>query len=129
MSIKLLNLTLTPTKNTLDGITLYEPVDVVVLDKLINSTLLNDFSDWEFGEKMYHNEKNQLKKYKDLITDGRAKVNYNRNRGNPYGRSNPDKSLGLFSIRKEIRHTLCKDRFIDIDIDNAHPILPNFRSK
>jgi hypothetical protein len=62
-----------------------------------------------------------LKKHKDLITNGRAKVNYNRNRGNPYGRSNPDKSLGLFSIRKEIRHTLCKDRFIDIDIDNAPP--------
>ena len=32
-----LNLTLTRSKNILDGITLYESVDVSILDKLINS--------------------------------------------------------------------------------------------
>ena len=29
----------------------------------------------------------------------------------------------LFSIRREIRHTLARDNYIDIDIENCHPVL------
>jgi hypothetical protein len=37
-----------------------------------------------------------------------------------FGRSNVKGSLGLHSIRREIRHTL-NSVLCDIDIDNAHP--------
>ena len=41
------------------------------------------------------------------------------------GRVNPKNSLGLFSIRREIRHTLAKQRHVDLDIDNCHPVILN----
>jgi hypothetical protein len=41
------------------------------------------------------------------------------------GGVNPKNSLGLFSIRREIRHTLSKQRYVDLDIDNCHPVILN----
>jgi phage/plasmid-associated DNA primase len=123
----LLSLKISPSENLLDGITLHEPVDVNVLEKLINSTLLKDNFNNPFSSIYFTTEKQQLIKYKALIKDGKAVINYNRSKNsdgthkNPYGRSNPDNALGLYSIRREIRHTLSKKRFTDIDIDNAHP--------
>ena len=117
----LLNLTISPSNNSLDGITLYEPVDVNILEKLINSTLLKDNFNNPFSGRFFSTEKQQLLKYKSLIKDGKAVINYNRSK-NPYGRSNPDNALGLYSIRREIRHTLAKKRFTDIDIENAHVV-------
>ena len=40
-----------------------------------------------------------------------------------YGRCNPEGALGLFCIRREIRQTLCKGQYIDIDIENCHPVI------
>ena len=40
-----------------------------------------------------------------------------------YGRTFCRWSAGLQSLRKEIRHTLAKDYYIDIDIVNCHPVL------
>lgn len=119
-SQNLLSLEISPSKNLLDGITLYEPVDVNVLEKLINSTLLKDNFNNPFSARYFTTEQQQLIKYKALIKDGKAVINYNRSK-NPYGRSNPDNALGLYSIRREIRHTLAKKRFTDVDIDCAHP--------
>ena len=109
------NLTLSVFQSTLDGLTLYEPVNVDILDKLINSDLLKNDEEW--------NEKKQLEKYKLNIENGLAKVVYKKTEGTPFGRCNPEGALGLFMIRKEIRHTLCKERFIDIDIENCHPYI------
>lgn len=116
-----LSLTISPQSNVLDGIVLYEPCDVVILEKLIHSTLLL----LKFNNKMagiqYENEKQQLIKYKEKFTDGRAKIRYQRSKGNPYGRSNPIGALGLYPIRRQIRHTLAKGRFADYDVKNCHP--------
>ena len=108
-------------KNILDGITLYEPIDINVLDKLINSDLLKESFNNPLCEVYHSNEKQQLLKYRDMIENGRAKITYNKYLNNPYGRSNPGKGLGLFPIRRELRHTLAGDNFEDVDIDNAHP--------
>ena len=48
-------------------------------------------------------------------------VTYKRNENNPYGRSNPEKALGLFPIRREIRHTLASGEMVDLDVKNCHP--------
>lgn len=116
----LLLLNISQSKNSLDGITLREHVDEISLDKLINSTLLKDNISNKYSARLYTTEKQQLIKYKSLIKNGFAIISYNRSKI-PYGRSNPDNSLGLFSIRRELRHTLAKKNFTDIDIENAHP--------
>lgn len=91
----------------------YEPVDINLLDKLIKSDLLIVNNEY--------NEKARLIAYRKLIKNGVAEVSYSRNKNMKYGRVNPLKSLGLHTIRREIRHTIAKDSMIDIDICNAHP--------
>lgn len=108
-----------PKYNSLDSIICHEPVDPEILDKLINSDL-SDIEPNKHVAKTYENEKIQLIKYQQLLNDNNeAIVKYERSM--KYGRSNPKFSLGLFMIRRQIRHTLASERFIDIDIDNAHP--------
>ena len=114
-------LTLSGQKNILDGITLYEPIDTAVLEKLINSDLLKETFNNPVSKKLYPTEKSHLNHYKDIIVDGKAVVKYDKYKNNPFGRSNPNKALGLFSIRREVRHTLAREEFEDVDIDNAHP--------
>jgi len=118
-----LNLILEQQTNILDGITLYEPIDVSILDKLINSTLLKQTFNNKIMSKIHQNEKSQLMKYKDLIKDGRASVSYLRSTGIEFGRCNPDKGLGGYNLRREVRHTLFENVMVDVDIDNCHPVM------
>ena len=115
-------LTLSPVESRLNNLTLYEPINVQILDKLINSDLLKV----TFHNPLcagYENEKHYLLCYKKLIKQGKAVVKYTRAKDMQSGRVNPVKAQGLFSIRREIRHTLCKGTFVDIDIENCHPVL------
>ena len=114
-----LSLAILPQSNILDGITLNERVERSTLVKLINSTLLK-----KIPFKLYQNEKQQLTRYLALMGNGLIPVKYSRNPNNPYGRSNPAFALGLFSIRREIRHTLSPD-MVDLDIKNCHPVMLN----
>lgn len=118
-----LNLTLEPRESILNGIVLNEPIDLSILDKLINSTLIKETFNNPICKKIYTSEKIQLEKYRELIVNGKAIVKYNRIKGFEFGRCNPDGALGLFSIRREIRHTLARNEFEDIDIDNCHPVM------
>lgn len=54
------------------------------------------------------------------ITENKIKVKYIKDE---YGRSNPYKSYGLYNIRREIRHTISREYYEDIDIINAHPTI------
>jgi hypothetical protein len=58
------------------------------------------------------------------MDNGRIPITYSRNPNNPYRRSNPAHAVGLYPIRREIRHTLAKD-FVDIDVKNCHPEMLN----
>jgi phage/plasmid-associated DNA primase len=112
-----------PQQNILNGITLYEPVEKSVLMKLINSTLLRKEFNNTFAGIMYENEKQQLQRYASLMVDTRIPITYERPENNPYGRCNPPHALGLYPIRREIRHTLAKGLFVDIDVKNCHPVM------
>jgi P4 family phage/plasmid primase-like protien len=121
-----LNLTISRRENKLDGIVLYEPVDLVILDKLLWSDLLQEtIRPGKDKIVQYPNEHTYLKKYRENINEetGLARVQYKRHADIPYGRSNPVRALGLYQIRREIRHTLAGSNFVDIDIDNAHPTM------
>jgi len=114
----MLNLEITPQKSVLDGITLYEPADHSIMDKLINSSLSN-----EKGKNMdqFENEKKKLTSYKASLVNGLYKVQYNKKKGNPYGRCNP--FVGLHTIHRPLRHSLVGHKMEDIDIENAHPTM------
>ena len=98
----------------LDGLVLYEPIDINLLDKCINSRLLKtNYQD----EKWFKNEKQQLEKYRMCILRGFAQVQYKRKNGYGLGRVNPVGSMGLHSLTRANRHTLVKYLMVDIDIE------------
>ena len=89
------SLTITPVESKLNNLTLYEPIDVQILNKLINSDLLKT----TFHNPLcqgYECEKQYLCCYKKLIKDGKATVKYTRAKGMKFGRVNPVKAQGLF---------------------------------
>jgi hypothetical protein len=123
-SIPKIDIKITPKKSVLDNIICKEPIDIVALDKLLSSDLLKENFHNPFAEYNNSNEHEQLTKYKALIDkQGYANVRYNKVNGMEYGRVHPLGSLSLFSIRREIRQTLAKNKLVDIDIENAHPVM------
>ena len=74
--------------------------------------------------KVYDNENMQmelyLKKYdkKEKV----FKVKYNLP-AHKWGRIFPEKSLSLCVFHRPTRHAYCKDKYIDIDMKNAHPVI------
>jgi hypothetical protein len=119
-----LNITVSALKSALDNILCKEPIDIEILDKLISSDLLRENFHNPFSEYNNSNELDQLTKYRALIDkQGYANVRYHKVNGMDYGRVNPIGALGLFPIRREIRQTLSKLKLVDIDIENAHPIM------
>ena len=116
------SLTLQPVVCALNNLTLFEKVDVNALNKLIHSSLLKPtLSKWK--QFNYTSEKQQLNKYLSLISGGNASIKYNKCGESVWGRSNPNGMVSLFTIRKEIRHTIAGKYYTDIDIDNCHPTI------
>ena len=122
-------LTLVKQFSTLDKIVLLEPIDINLLNALINSVHLKEKFDsdnysQQLASFLYLNEKQQLEKFGGLYDKklGACKVQYNKPR-HKYGRVFPQKSLGLTSLSKKIRNTLIKDIAYDIDLSNAQPAI------
>ena len=123
-AIPKINILITSKKSVLDNIVCKEPINIEILDKLISSDLLRENFHNPFAEYNNSNELEQLTKYKALIDkEGYANVRYTKVKGMDYGRVTPIGALGLFPIRREIRQTLSKSKLIDIDIENAHPVM------
>lgn len=115
-----ITLTLKKRGNLLNGIVCNEQIDKLKLNKLMDSDLLRKDFRYENIGKIYESEKDLLIKYmKNMDKNGKVKVIYKKS--NPYGRSNAEHHLGLQMIRREIRQTISKDYYNDIDIDNCHP--------
>jgi hypothetical protein len=53
------------------------------------------------------------------------KVLYTFCNGKSIGRVYPVKSIGFTTTRKKIRHTFCRDKWIDVDVSNCHANLLN----
>jgi hypothetical protein len=121
IAIPAMNLTLTKVVSILDGKDFSETVDVRILNRLLNSSLLRiDKGGWNGAD--HENEKSQLTAYRNKLKKGIIKVKYSITKSG-FGRVSPWRSLSLGSFRKEVRHTLAKDHYIDIDIKNCHPVL------
>ena len=106
-----------------ENIDFIENVNVNVLDRLIQSNLLNSVA-WIGGNGIeFENEKTQLQMLRKAVNkDGKLKVKYKRTLMK-YGRVYALKSNSFGMLRREIRHTLCKDNYTDLDMVNSHPMI------
>lgn len=100
-----------------------EKVNDTILLKLIHSDLLKKKCTSPMAKNIYETEKDQLLKYHTLVKNSFAYIKYKKIKNMPYGRVQPDNGLGLINIRREIRQTLTKGTYIDIDITNCHPVI------
>lgn len=123
MCLNSLTLNIKPQNNILDGISLKEPFEKNILLQLIHSDLLKTKFNNKYAELIHHTEKTQLEKYLEKETNGTAFITYKRRKNNPFGRCDPERALGLYQLRREIRHTLIESWGVDIDIVNCHPVL------
>jgi Rad3-related DNA helicase len=118
------NFQITPTTTTISSITTKETVDVPTLNKLISSDLLKETFNNKYQAKIFKNELKQLMEYKKMISfsesnDGFIYIDMKKN--NRYGRSHA--RLSLLQIRKEIRQSITKDLYTDVDIENCHVVI------
>jgi len=107
---------------SLNGLMTTEIIPSATLDLLISSSLLKEVFHNIYVGRVFKNEKQQMLKLRSNLNGDLSKIKYERTKGMSYGRVNPVGSFGLYSIRRELRHTLARDNYVDIDIDNAHPV-------
>lgn len=107
---------------SLNGLSTTEIIPSKTLDLLITSSLLKETFNNKYVGLVFKNEKAQLLKLRGNVANDSSPIIYKRTPGLSYGRVNPVGGFGLASIRREIRHTLARDNYVDIDIDNAHPV-------
>ena len=111
---------ISPNSTVIANITTKEKVDVQMLNKLISSDLLRDTFSNKYQSKIYKNELKQLLDYKKMINnDGYIYIYMKKN--NQYGRSHT--KISLLQIRREIRQTIAKDLYSDVDIENCHAVI------
>ena len=110
-----------PTETRLNGITLYEKIDM----EMLNAFRVSDFANYEckWGSLSY-NEKPTLTDYAANYKKkmGLVAVDYTRGK-KKLGRVNPVKSLGMAAIRRITRNTFMRNTYYDLDMDNCHPTL------
>ena len=122
MTVKI-ELTLAPRKSCLEGLITYDKVNKELLQKVIDSDLIINTDEW--------NETKQLEKYMFKLLkskNGLIEVVNKRTKNMNYGRVNPENMLGLSHIRRDIRHTICKNdkgkpMYLDIDVANCHFVI------
>ena len=121
---------LTNTNDFFKNRSFLEPIDEKKLYALVKSTnvLLTTKKWWEDRHSLFpngeiHNEQNFIKlMYKTLVKiDNTYYVKASYFSKCKVGRVYPSKMLSQGIIRRQVRHFLCKDDWVDIDIINCHP--------
>ena len=109
------------TETRLNGITLYEQIDM----DMLNAFKTSKFSVYEdkWGTYSYNEQlilTDYAANYKKKL--GFVAVDYTRGK-KKLGRVNPAKSLGMTAIRRITRNTFMRNTYYDIDMDNCHPVI------
>lgn len=110
-----------PTETRLNGITLYEKIDM----DMLNAFKVSDFAVYKDKRRLDNKTEKQVlidyaTNYKKKI--GLVAVDYTRGK-KKLGRVNPVKSLGMTTIRRVTRNTFMRQTYYDLDMDNCHPII------
>lgn len=113
-------LRITQTESVLNGFEAVEYNDMSLLDRVIQSKDLKAIDDDDFKSKHCKHEKDALIAYKKKISKCFASVTYSKSKVN-FGRVFPKKPFSVGSFRRAIRHVLCKNYYVDIDLVNSQP--------
>lgn len=117
-----MELTIKKRENKLLNLECREMVDIDLINALMDSDLLRtEKATRNYSTRVLNAEKDWLYKYTKIIKYKKADVTYKRKIN--YGRVIPEHSLSLFCLRKELRHALCHENYIDIDVVNCHPVI------
>ena len=119
-----MNLTLEKEYNFLSTLETIEYVNYDLLNRILNSDKLRS-GQFYAGDYFYTNEKQQLERYIKTLSKktNLKKVDYKMSKGNTFGRVYPQFGLSVGQFSKNIRHTVCIENYIDIDMVNAHPTI------
>ena len=104
----------------LTKMTVNEFVDVKIIDKIIKSNIINKQTTWTIDEKNLMN--NTLLKLKKQLKDSYNKLTFE---SKPFGRVYSKNKITLGTLYRPVRHTLCKDYYVDVDIINCQPSILN----
>jgi hypothetical protein len=120
-----MDIKITKQECVLNDLILNEPVDMTMLELLLNSTILKPKK--QINGEYSEDERVLLEKYKALIIkdeDGNASARVRYTRKKAFGRVGAVGGVGLVNMRGPIRHTLAKAVGLkDVDICNCHPEL------
>jgi uncharacterized protein YaiL (DUF2058 family) len=95
-----------------------------MLNKLISSDSLKETFNNKYQENIYKNELKQLMEYKKMMSFSESNDGFNyidMKKTNRYGRSHA--RLSLLQIRREIRQSITKDLYTDVDVENYHVVI------
>ena len=110
--------------NPLYKIKLNETIRLDYLDLLISSNLLKSSFNNKICIQYHENELKQLTSYRALFgKKDTCSIEYRPTKGMNFGRVYANCALGLSPIRREIRQTIARDFYVDIDVVNAHPVM------
>ena len=113
-----MNISIIKQNNTFDNIELIEEVSKVKAKSILdNWDILNLYND----KKDNLGKKKIFERYYKKIKNNKIIVKYLRKL--KFGRTYAEKSLSLQNIKKDIRHYLAYDNYVDIDMENAHPVI------
>lgn len=116
-------------KNSLTQRRYYERINTKTLDKLIAKLRDPKFSIARWGDDSSEIIKEMIERLcliKSRVSDGKLLVKYQhagKLGGEPYGRVYAVKGLSIGGLKREIRATLAKEYYVDIDIVNCHPVI------
>lgn len=94
----------------------------IIMNEDVFKPIIEQFNGQPFDDT--YNPFAIAKKYLEMSRKGIVNVNYRQN--SSVGRYYAIESLSMQCIPKQIRHTVCKDLYIDVDIKNCHPSLLKF---
>jgi len=100
----------------LTKMTVHEFVDTKIIDKIVNSDVLKK-QKWTQNEINLMNN-TLLKLKKQVNKEGYNKLTFE---SKPFGRVYTKNKITLGTLYRRIRHTLCKDYYVDVDIVNCQP--------
>jgi hypothetical protein len=104
----------------LTKMTVNEFVDVKIIDKIVKSDVLKK-QKWTQDEINLMNN-TLLKLKKQVNKEGYNKLTFE---SKPFGRVYAKNKITLGTLYRPIRHTLCKDYYVDVDIISCQPTILN----
>lgn len=120
----MIGLTLNKEYHFLSSIETIEYVNYDLMTRILNSDKLLS-GQYYAGDHYYATQKDFFMKYYKLLSKktNLKKVEYIMPKGQEFGRAYSKMGLSIAHFSKQIRHTIAKGNYIDIDMENAHPTI------